>query len=378
MASPPEGSASRQARWQAQAQQRGLRAALWLPVAWLYGALMALRQRAYAGGLFKTQRLPVPVVVVGNVVVGGAGKTPTVIALVQHLQAQGWQPGVVSRGYGRSGQAVQAVTAETPASDSGDEPALIQRATGVPVFVARQRAEAGRALLAAHPQVDVLLCDDGLQHLALARDVAVAVFDERGCGNGWLLPAGLLREPWPPSAAGPYRPDVVLRQHREGAAPTPVAAAAGVPVFDAVRRLAQHAVGPHGERVALAQLQGQALTAVAGIARPAAFFDMLRTRGLNLAHTVALPDHAEPAAYAALQHSTPGPLVCTEKDAIKWFASAAPATHTPNRLWAVPLELVPEPGFFAAVDACLQRVDKRWDKRTARPATPAAHEAAAD
>lgn len=384
MARPPEASASRQARWQAQAQQRGWRAARRLPLAWVYGAIMALRQRAYAWGLFKAQRLPVPVLVVGNVVVGGAGKTPTVVALVRHLQAQGWQPGVVSRGYGRSGQAVQAVTAHTAPSDSGDEPALIQRATGVPVFVARQRAEAGRALLAAHPQVDVLLCDDGLQHLALARDVAIAVFDERGCGNGWLLPAGLLREPWPPSTAA-HRPDVVLRQHREGTAPTPVAAAAGVPVFDAVRRLAQHAVGPHGERLALAQLQGQALTAVAGIAQPGAFFAMLRARGLNLAHEVALPDHAEPAAYATLEHSTPGPLVCTEKDAVKWFASTPPATHTPNRLWAVPLELVPEPGFFAAVDACLSRLGppprKAVPSTTSTAHTPnqaAAHETAAD
>ena len=126
MATPPEGSAGRQARWQASAQRRGLQAWLLRPIAWVYGWLMAFRRRLYAWGILTSQRLPVPVIVVGNVVVGGAGKTPTVIALVQHLTAQGWHPGVVSRGYGRSSEAVLEVTASTPASDSGDEPALIQ------------------------------------------------------------------------------------------------------------------------------------------------------------------------------------------------------------------------------------------------------------
>jgi hypothetical protein len=203
MATPPEGSAGRQARWQASAQRRGLQAWLLRPIAWVYGWLMAIRSRFYAWGLLTSQRLPVPVIVVGNVVVGGAGKTPTVIALVQHLTARGWHPGVVSRGYGRSSEALLEVTAATPASESGDEPALIRRATGVPVFVARQRAAAARALLAAHPHVNVLLCDDGLQHLALHRDMAIAVFDERGSGNGWLLPQDCCASPGLPH---PVRP----------------------------------------------------------------------------------------------------------------------------------------------------------------------------
>lgn len=349
-----EGPADQQARWQARAQQRGPLARLLWPLSRLYGALMTLRRGLYAAGIFKTHRLPVPVIVVGNMVVGGAGKTPTVMALVQHLRVQGWRPGVVSRGYGRDGQAVLEVLPATPARDSGDEPALIHRATGVPVFVAAQRVAGARALLAAHPRVDVLVCDDGLQHLALGRDVSIAVFDERGCGNGWLLPAGLLRERWPPAPASPWQPDVVLRQQREGARPVAVACAPGIPVFDAVRRLKDHAVGPQGQCIPLDQLQGRPLIAVAGIARPGVFFDMLRARGLTLTHQVALPDHAEPAAYADVLRNHTATLVCTEKDAVKLFAQwPEPTTAEPPRVWAVPLELSPEPAFFSAIDARL-------------------------
>ncbi|MDO9200007.1 MAG: tetraacyldisaccharide 4'-kinase [Hydrogenophaga sp.] len=354
MATTREGSVGCQAYWQSIAQHRGLSAWLLRPISWLYGALVALRKQGYAWGLLRSHRLPVPVIVVGNVVVGGAGKTPTVIALVQHLSAQGWHPGVISRGYGRSSDAVVEVTATTPATDSGDEPALIQRTTGAPVFVARQRVSAGQALLAAHPHVNVLLCDDGLQHLALVRDIAIAVFDERGCGNDWLLPAGLLRESWPPASGSAYRPDMVLRQHREGAQPPDIASVPGIPIFNAVRRLAQYAVGPHDQRIALEQLKGQALTAVAGIARPSVFFDMLRARGLTLARELALPDHADSAAYTTLQQSEDGLLICTEKDAVKCFASVIEENNPmPPRMWAVPLELAPEPEFFADIDARL-------------------------
>jgi tetraacyldisaccharide 4'-kinase len=354
MAALPEGSAGRQARWQANAQRRGWQAWLLRPVSWVYGLLMALRSRLYEWGVLPSSRLPVPVIVVGNVVVGGAGKTPTVISLVKHLLAQGWNPGVVSRGHGRQSDAVQAVTTNTPTSDSGDEPALIHRATGVPVFVARQRATAARALLAAHPSVNLLLCDDGLQHLALVRDIAIAVFDERGSGNGWLLPAGLLREPWPPRRGAAFRPDMVLRQYRDGTPPTSITSVPGIPVFTAVRRLARHAVGLNGQTIAMEQLQGQAITAVAGIARPAVFFDMLRACGLTLAREVALPDHAPPAAYAALCKNSNTVLVCTEKDAVKfWGQPAGENGKAAADVWAVPLELAPEPAFFADIDARL-------------------------
>jgi tetraacyldisaccharide 4'-kinase len=344
--------ADAQARWHSVWARRGWQATLLWPLSLVYRALSSGRRWLYALGVLRTERLPVPVIVVGNVVVGGAGKTPTVLALLEHLKARGWTPGVVSRGHGRQGHETKEVLADTPAAESGDEPSLIRRSSGVPVFVARQRVLAARALLAAHPEVNVLLCDDGLQHLAMGRDIALAVFDDRRTGNGWLLPAGLLREPWPPKSGQAYRPHLVLRQRREGAGePGPLALPDGVPAYWAPRRLADEAQGAHGERCALTALQGQPVTAVAGIARPEVFFEMLRERGLTLNRTVALPDHAGPSHFLDLLSTLTGTLICTEKDAVKLFALLPDAGE--NRAvacWAVPLQLHPEPAFFDALD----------------------------
>ncbi|MDO9437486.1 MAG: tetraacyldisaccharide 4'-kinase [Hydrogenophaga sp.] len=332
------------------AQHRGWRNALLWPVSLVYRGLIAVRRHLYALGVLRVHRLDVPVIVVGNVVIGGAGKTPCTMALVKHLSDQGWRPGVVSRGHGRQTPGVTAVHATSSANEVGDEPLLIHRQTGVPVCVAARRVDAAKALLAAHPHVNVLVCDDGLQHLALGRDLAIVVFDDRGVGNGWTLPAGLLRERWPPLTTSPFRPDLVLRQRREEAPGTPLDAA-GLPLFDAVRRLAAHAIGPQGQRKLLAQLQGPSLTAVAGIARPEVFFSMLRASGLTPAREIALPDHADPTAYAELLRDASHALICTEKDAVKLFPLLPPGeTH---EAWAVPLELQPDPAFFAAVDARL-------------------------
>ena len=352
-----------QARWQGIWRTRGPLAHLLWPVSILYGWLTALRRRLFAAGVLKTVRLPVPVIVVGNVVVGGAGKTPTVLALLQHLQQRGWHPGVVSRGHGRRGTGVLEVHPDTPATDSGDEPALIRRSAGVPVFVAARRSEAGQALLAAHPGVDLIVCDDGLQHLALGRDLSIAVFDDRSTGNGWLLPAGLLREPWPPGKGNPFRPDLVLNQRSESPAvvpsTSPLERPCNLPVFEATRRLADHAVGPQGQRRPLRDFQDQPVTALAGIARPSVFFDMLRARGLTLAATVALPDHAGQQAYAELLEQSTGPLLCTEKDAVKLFACRPePASGDARQAWAVPLELRPEAAFFEALDRCLASIQR--------------------
>ncbi len=336
-------------RWQAVWSRRGLLAWLLWPVSLLYGALGALRRSLYRAGWLTVHRLPVPVVVVGNVIVGGAGKTPTVIALVRHLQSRGWRPGVVSRGYGREGDGVVAVTDGTPANDSGDEPALIHRSTQVPVFVAARRVEAARALLAAHPQVNLLLCDDGLQHLALGRDLSIAVFDERGSGNGWQLPAGLLREPWPPAAGDPFAPDLLLRQRRDEVAGAPMTFPPGTPVFEARRRLAAQAIDREGQRLALTDLAARPLTAVAGIARPEVFFDMLRECGLQLQRTLPLADHAQAQDYAALALSPGETVVCTEKDAVKLFEQLPLGVQA----WAVPLDMTPEPAFWTTFDSLL-------------------------
>jgi tetraacyldisaccharide 4'-kinase len=324
---------------------------------------MASRRALYALGIFASHKPDVPMIVVGNAVVGGAGKTPTTLALVAHLQARGWRPGVISRGHGRRGKGVVQVQADTPAQLAGDEPLLIRQRTGVPVCVARSRVLAARAVLAANPELNVLICDDGMQHLSLGRDLTVAVFDDRGIGNGWLLPAGLLREPWPLGAGAPGSPDLVLRQARAGVKSCAVPEQPGAPVFNAVRQLAPSAVGPHGERRTLAQLRKQPVTAVAGIARPEAFFEMLRDGGLVLADCVSLSDHAEPADYAEVIKAGRYPLVCTEKDAVKLFPML-PSDGSAT-VWSVLLELVPEPAFFDCIDSHLAGLSSRHGHQTA-------------
>ncbi|WP_137895538.1 tetraacyldisaccharide 4'-kinase [Ramlibacter sp. 2FC] len=309
--------------------RRGLLAwALW-PLSLLYGALAALRRSLYRLGLRRATRLPVPVIVVGNLVAGGGGKTPTVIALAQHLRARGLRPGVVSRGHGRQGHNCREVLADSAAQEVGDEPLLIRQTCEVPVFVAARRVEAAQALLARHPATDLLVCDDGLQHLALARDIEVCVFDERGTGNGWLLPAGPLREPWPRAV------DLVLHTGRR-------AFAAG---YGAERALAAYARRADGSRVALAELRAQPVLALAGIARPEAFFAMLREQGLNLAQAQALPDHFDFEGWTP-PPGWQGEILCTEKDAVKLWP------QYPGAL-AVPLVFAPEPAFLAALDRAL-------------------------
>ena len=311
--------------------RRGLLACLLWPLSLIYRALVALRLRLYRSGSLRSQRLPVPVLVVGNVVAGGAGKTPVLLALLEHLRARGIRAGVISRGYGRKSRACLQVTHDSLPEQVGDEPMLIQRAAGVPVFVAGDRVQAGRALLAAHPEVQVIVCDDGLQHLALQRDIEICVFDARGIGNGWLLPAGPLREPWPRGV------DFVLAgQGFDGA---------GNSSFNVKRELAPLVCNSAGERVALASLAGRPLLAVAGIANPELFFGMLRDRGLTLDCTFALPDHYDFGG-APLPLEPQLTVVCTEKDAVKLWRSRADA-------WAVPLLVQIQTGFWPAFDRLL-------------------------
>lgn len=318
---------------------KGLLACALLPVAALYGALAAVRRQLFRWRILPSHRVNAFVIVVGNVVAGGAGKTPTVISLVRHLLAQGLRVGVVSRGFGRDSQACQAVSASSSAQEVGDEPLLIARATGAPVFVARDRHQAACALLAQHPQTDVIICDDGLQHYRLFRDLDICVFDDRGCGNGWLLPAGPLREPWPRhsvAAAGQSAARLMVLN---------TSGLGGVGQFNAQRALATVAKDRHGATTPLRDLNAPGrlpVQAVAGIARPEMFFSMLRKTGLVLAHTQALPDHfdfrnADADSWGAVQ------LLCTEKDAPKLWQVAHSAL-------CVALEQTIEPAFFEAVD----------------------------
>ena len=318
---------------------RGWPARLLWPIAQLHGLAVRLRLALYRSGFLKSERFGVPVIVVGNVVAGGAGKTPLVMALVKHLQAQGLAPGVISRGYGRSGQESLEVRPATPVVASGDEPALIQRATGAPVFVATQRTEALRALLKGYPATDVVVCDDGLQHYALQRDIEIAVFDDRGVGNGWLQPAGPLREPWPERRS--HGLDLLLHTGQKPA----------FEGFSSSRELVDHARAADGSQIALAALHGRPLMALAGIANPEAFFAMLRARGLTLQKTIALPDHHDFDSFDLSAYAGQT-VLCTEKDAMKLFGMPQPGGL---QLLAVPLAFSPEPAFFAALDALLAR-----------------------
>ncbi len=337
--------------WPAVWRQRGPLATALLPMAMLYGLLLRVRRWAYQWGIKRPNRLPVPVLVVGNVVVGGAGKTPTTVALVKHLQAQGMHPGVVSRGYGRQTQGCMEVTPDSQPADVGDEPLLIQRTTGAPVVVAAKRHTAALHLLAQHPNTDVVICDDGMQHWALARDVTVVVFDERGCGNGWLLPAGLLREPWP---APPHTGSQILvlnhSERKTSAIPSPY------PTYSATRQLDATVVNALEERRTLAEIAHAAplVSALAGIARPEAFFNMLLAQGVQLQHSQALADHATAHALRQALTQQPGVWLCTEKDAVKLFPLLL-AEQSPDCacVWAVPLLQTPEPTFFAAVDEAI-------------------------
>lgn len=317
--------------------KRGVLACLLWPLAQVHSLLVRGRQTLYRHGIFSSERFPIPVIVVGNVVAGGAGKTPLVMALVKHFTAQGLRVGVISRGYGRSGKISLEVTSQTPVYEAGDESVFIARATGAPVFVANRRVDALRALLAAYPATEVVVCDDGLQHYALKRDIEIVVFDDRGVGNGWLLPAGPLREPWPARKA--HGVDLVLH--------TGLNPAFGG--FTSSRKLSVYALAADASRVALRDLRGQPLVALAGIANPEAFFAMLRATGLKLEKTVALPDHHDfrhddLSAYAG--HT----VLCTEKDAVKLFSRTLP---TGMKLLAVPLVFSPEPAFYSALDRLL-------------------------
>ncbi len=314
----------------------GLLALALRPLAALYGWLAARqRQRTVA------VRAPVPVLVVGNLVVGGAGKTPTVIAIVQALLAAGRRPGVLSRGHGRRDAQTRAVAPEDSPARAGDEPLLIRRRTGVPVYVGRDRVAAAAQLCAAHPDVDVLVCDDGLQHHRLARQAELVVFDERGTGNGLLLPAGPLREPMP---ARPTPARQVL--YTGGVASTPLPGMLARRHLGRAWPLAAWHAGDDTGAVPLQALRGRLLVAAAGLAAPEKFFGMLEAEGLSL-QRLPLPDHHD---YAALPWPAGTPeVVVTEKDAIKLEPGRTGATQ----VWVVPLDLVLPAGLVAGLSALL-------------------------
>ena len=321
-------------------RSRSWRAALLLPLAGLFAALAALRRALFRLGVLRGVRLPVPVVVVGNIAVGGSGKTPAVEWLVARLRAAGRTPGIVSRGYGGRVAGVALVPRDGDPALYGDEPVLLARLTGCPLAVGADRPAAARALLAAHPQCDVIVADDGLQHYRLARDVEVAVVDEATLGNTWRLPAGPLRE----SLARLRGVDVILAH---GAlSPALARRLAGLPVFamelvgDTLRPL-----GTPGAARAVESFRGQRMHAVAGIGHPDRFFAQLQRLGIVVVPH-PFPDHHRYAP-RDLDFAPGEAKVLTSKDAVKC------ATFAPADCWEFPVTARIAPG---AAERILERL----------------------
>ncbi len=317
-----------EAAWRA----RGALATCLWPLSLVYRAGVALRSALFAAGVLRTERVAAPVVVVGNLVAGGAGKTPAVLAVVELLRRSGWTPGIVSRGYGRSGEGVLDLARDMPAGRCGDEPLLLRLRSSAPVVVGRDRVAAARELLRLHREVDIVVSDDGLQHRRLARDAQLIVFDERGAGNGWLLPAGPLREPM--TQAVPAR-SVVLYN-----APAPSAAWPGSTAqrsLAGATSLADWWAGRAPDRDLLVLLQERPLLAVAGLARPGRFFAMLRAHGLQI-DELALPDH-HPFTSLPWPAQTRD-VILTEKDAVKLPPTTALGA---TRVWVATLDFRLEP-----------------------------------
>lgn len=287
----------------------------WLqPLSLTYGAVAGSRRYLYTKRLRQSTRMAVPVVVIGNLSVGGTGKTPLVCWLVERLQELGFKPGVVTRGYGGSSETGQLVGASDDPSIVGDEPLLLTRRTGAPVAIGRDRPAAAQLLVQAG--CDVVVSDDGLQHYALARDCEVVVVDgERRFGNGWLLPAGPLREP----PARLETADAVVvngEQSFPGALSMRLQATGAVSLID-------------GTTKPLDEFVGRSVHAVAGIGNPERFFNMLKTWGIDVVGH-ALPDHARLRA-ADISFADGHPVLMTEKDAVKCGRIAGP------QHWYVPV-----------------------------------------
>jgi tetraacyldisaccharide 4'-kinase len=308
--------------------------ALLLPASLLFGAAAGARRAAYRAGLIPSIKLPVPVIVSGNITAGGTGKTPLALWLADYLRARGRTPGIICRGYGGRSRTPQRVLPDSDPYDCGDEAVLLARRSGCEVWIGADRVAAGRSLLAARPDCNVLISDDGLQHYALARDLELCVVDAaRGFGNGWLLPAGPLRER--PSRLATV--DAVVINAGNGSAPHPSIALIPARTARFTMKLEgrefRNILNPE-RRVGPGYFSGKRVHAVAGIGNPQRFFSRLQALGIELtAHP--FPDHyrftAGDLAYAGAEA-----VLMTEKDAVKCLRFVA-HTH-----WELPVDAVPD------------------------------------
>ncbi len=317
--------------WMAIWTKRGLIAVLLWPFSLLFRLIVAFRRFAYLKNWFKSSRLPVPVLVVGNVFVGGTGKTPLVIWLVEMLRNAGWNPGVISRGYGTSNDDPVLVTEQSRSNQVGDEPLLIVSKTGCPLVVCRKRVKAAEYLLSRHPDVDIIISDDGMQHYALARDVEIMLFDGRGGGNGWMLPAGPLREP-----VSRRRDFTVINGNNSPAPGNPIY----VDDLYLMRMVTDRAeqLKDRSRCSPLRDLQNGTsgsplkIVAAAGIGNPSRFFASLRMARLDFTE-MPLPDHFAFSSnpFSRLEADI---ILITEKDAVK--CAQIEEIMSDDRVWVVP------------------------------------------
>lgn len=363
--------------WQRQA------AWLWLllPVSWLYGFITMVRRQAYKIGLFASYRAPIPLMVIGNITVGGSGKTPLIIALVNYLQKQGIKVGVISRGYGGdSNQMPALVHADSLPSIVGDEPCLIVNMTGAAMAVCPNRKQAITTLLNAHPDLQLIIADDGLQHYALQRDIEWIVVDaSRGFGNQQLLPTGFLREPMSRLTGANVvyheKADRTTKDNKQ-------AKAKRLTMYlqaDKLQPLWSSAVEIDGLSVAaktpmplMPPIPNGRVHAVSGIGYPQRFFDTLMALGFDvIGH--AYPDHYDFSLTELLQYSEL-PIIVTSKDAVKIRAllinmsSRQPLNdeyqELVHRLWVLPVTAVLSDGCYVSLQQQLKALNINLSKST--------------
>jgi len=309
------------------------------PVSLLFRLLVALRRALYRSRILPSHKLAVPAIVIGNISVGGTGKTPLTLALAQQLAERGWHPLIVSRGYGGAAQQPRHVAANSDARQVGDEPLLMARRGICPVWIGKDRAAAAQAALQVHPQCDVVLCDDGLQHYRLQRDVEIAVIDGvRGSGNGFMLPAGPLREP----VARLQAVDAVVVNGSE--------TSSGQYAMHLSGEIFHNLLDP-GKTATASHFCTLNNHAVAGIGHPQRYFRHLQTLGIPFTPH-AFPDH-HPYSAADLAFTGCDAILLTEKDAVKCAAFAD------ARYWVLRVDAQIDP---ALIDHILRKIESHGRK----------------
>jgi tetraacyldisaccharide 4'-kinase len=305
-----------------------------IPLSWFFGIVVFLRKYLYQHGWLKSYRLNVPVVVVGNINIGGTGKTPLVIWLAEQMKLAGYKPGIISRGYGGSAQQVTEVLSDSNAIEAGDEAVLIAARTNCPVFVSADRVSAGQLLLKIYPECNIIISDDGLQHYRMQRDVEIVVYDSvKGFGNGALLPAGPLRE----SKARLNTVDAIVSNGADSRESlkcfNPVAMQLVATDFynlvDVQKKSSAH------------PFTQQKILAVAGIGNPQRFFDQLSDLGLQF-ESRAYADHYIFQA-KDFEYTNADVVLMTEKDAVKCRAFAQ------ANFWVLPVSAVVNDGLMSVV-----------------------------